>query len=355
MPSSCPWLTFSLNASRPGVVVRSGFVSHKAVLADVALATEASCRSLSAAFCTSVRLRRFAKRSKLSLGGALLSHIPSIILDASHAFCALAGVAARATPTRVPKTTKRIEHSLFEASPGDSSHPVGLGRARRISRSTSKVLPDFLLKSRDVEPHHRKVGASLQEVRLLLDDARVERLELEPAREWAAHDLISLRGDVGRNELQALAVPQRRLGDELHLAGALHRDEPPHRLIDRSSDREQAVVLQDRSLLLADRFGYALALVEFDRHPAEIVIKRVVVIEGANVLGDRRERAPERRKSASVGRMRMGGCVGVWPRGMDARMNDERGRVDRIVALDNIALVIAADQVRSLDLAEMDA
>ena len=40
---------------------------------------------------------------------------------------------------------------------------------------------------------------------------------------------------------------------------------------------------------------------------------------------------------------------------MDARMNHEGRRVDRIVALDDIAAMVAADQVRDLDLAEMDA
>ena len=52
-----------------------------------------------------------------------------------------------------------------------------------------------------------KARFSLQQVRLLLDDARIKRLELEPARERAAHDFMGLRGGFRRNELQGLAVP----------------------------------------------------------------------------------------------------------------------------------------------------
>ena len=51
----------------------------------------------------------------------------------------------------------------------------------------------------------------------------------------------------------------------------------------------------------------------------------------------------------------MSGGVRVRPGGVNARMDDEGRCVDRIIALDNIALVIAADQVRGLDLAEVDA
>src|SRR6516165_11424883 len=108
MPSSCAWVIFSLNAIRPGAVVRSGLASQSAVLADAALAAEASCRSLSDTFCASVRLSRFARRSRLSAGAVFPLHIPSIILDANHAFCALAGVAATARPARAASNTKRM-------------------------------------------------------------------------------------------------------------------------------------------------------------------------------------------------------------------------------------------------------
>src|ERR1700722_18828688 len=115
-------------------------------------------------------------------------------------------------------------------------------------------------------PRPKEACASLQEIRLLLDDAGVERLELEPAGERVAHDFERLRGGFRRNLFQGLAIFKRRLGDELHLARPLHGDEPPYRLIDRASDRNQAVALQDRRFALADRIGYPPAVVELDRH-----------------------------------------------------------------------------------------
>ncbi len=51
----------------------------------------------------------------------------------------------------------------------------------------------------------------------------------------------------------------------------------------------------------------------------------------------------------------MSGGVRVGSRGMDTRMDDEGRSVHRMVALDHVALVVAADQVRDIDLAEMDA
>jgi len=51
----------------------------------------------------------------------------------------------------------------------------------------------------------------------------------------------------------------------------------------------------------------------------------------------------------------VGGGDRVGPRRVNARMNDEGGRIDRIIAFDDVAAVVAADEVRDLDLAEMHA
>src|ERR1700722_16671745 len=53
---------------------------------------------------------------------------------------------------------------------------------------------------------------------------------------------------------------------------------------------------RDRRLVLADRD--ALAFVKLDRDAAKVVVNRVVITEGADVLGDRRKRASQRRKGA---------------------------------------------------------
>ena len=51
----------------------------------------------------------------------------------------------------------------------------------------------------------------------------------------------------------------------------------------------------------------------------------------------------------------MGGGDRVGPGGVNARMDNEGRGVNRIAAFDDIALMVAADQVRDVDLAEMDA
>jgi hypothetical protein len=108
------------------------------------------------------------------------------------------------------------------------------------------------------------------------------------------------------------------------------------------------MALQDRGLVLADRVGDPLTFIEFDDDAAKIIVNRVIVIEGADVLGDRRERPAERRKSPAVGRMGVGRGDRVGPRCVDARMNDESGGVDGIVAFDNLAMVVAAVRFETL-------
>ena len=98
------------------------------------------------------------------------------------------------------------------------------------------------------------------------------------------------------------------------------------------------MALQDRRFALADRFGDALAFVELDRDAAKVVVDGMIIVEGADILGDRRKRTPERGERPTVSRMGMCGGVRIGPRGMDTRMNYEGGRVDRIVALDDVAL-----------------
>jgi hypothetical protein len=58
--------------------------AHRAVFAEAAADAEASAKSFSAFFWGSERLNRFARRSVLSAGAALLLQIALIILVSSH-------------------------------------------------------------------------------------------------------------------------------------------------------------------------------------------------------------------------------------------------------------------------------
>src|SRR5256885_516394 len=83
-------------------------------------------------------------------------------------------------------------------------------------------------------PH---VARLVEEIGLLEGDLLVERSEV-----GVAADVLT---DLGLGELGHIVVDEDRracrLGHELCLARALHRHEPPHRLLDRVADREQTV------------------------------------------------------------------------------------------------------------------
>ncbi|MNN14598.1 hypothetical protein D3C81_1276720 [compost metagenome] len=115
------------------------------------------------------------------------------------------------------------------------------------------------------------------------------------------------------------------------------------------------MVLEDGGLVVAQRVGNALAFVEFHHHAAEVVVQRVVVVEGADILGQRIELAAQRGPRAAMGAVRVRRRHGVRPGLVHARVDGKRRRVDRVVALHHVAVVIAADQVGHRHLAEMDA
>jgi hypothetical protein len=59
---------------------------------------------------------------------------------------------------------------------------------------------------------------SIEKIRLFLEDAGIERLELEPAAEWRADYLIGLHRRLMRYQLQRLVgAGGSRLGKQLHL------------------------------------------------------------------------------------------------------------------------------------------
>src|SRR5882757_5377524 len=117
----------------------------------------------------------------------------------------------------------------------------------------------------------------LEEIRLLAGDAVVQRLEAEPARE--------VRADLAAGEFSHVGVDQYRsacgLGHQLGMAGPLHGDEPPRRLLDRMADGEQAVVAQDCGLVVAEGVRDALALLEVKDDAGVLVEQRMVVVERA--------------------------------------------------------------------------
>lgn len=121
----------------------------------------------------------------------------------------------------------------------------------------------------------------------------------------------------------------------------------------RRAHGEQAVILQDQRLPVAQRLRQPHALALVQHHARERIEQRMILVEGARVLRQRIEQASERRERLAVGAVRVRGRDHVRPRRVDRGMNGEAGRVDRPVAGQDVAFVIDELQVRHADLAEM--
>ena len=151
----------------------------------------------------------------------------------------------------------------------------------------------------------------------------------------------------------------RRAGRHRHqlcLARALHRDEPERRLVDRLADREQPVVLVDRRLAGRELGGELLAGLDLEHDRAALLgDHRVVLVEDAGVLGERGERDAERAERLAVRRVRVGGGDDVGPGLVDRGVDHERGPVDRVLAVHDLAGVVDQDQVADPHVAEADA
>ena len=141
--------------------------------------------------------------------------------------------------------------------------------------------------------------------------------------------------------------------EQLGLAAAIHRDEPPDGLVDRLADGEQAVVAQDRGLAVTRERGRCACPPSVEDDARVVVEEHVVVIEGAGVLGDRVEEATERRPRFAVHRVAMRRCVHIGTGGVDLAV-DRKGRsIDDVIALDDLAVMVHEQQVRDADQAEV--
>ena len=91
-------------------------------------------------------------------------------------------------------------------------------------------------------------------------------------------------------------------------------------------------------------------------HDAGVVVEHhVVAVERARVLGERIERAAQRRPRLAVHRVGVRGGHHVGAGGVDLRVDHERGRVHRPGALDDLAPVVHEQEVLHPDLLEVHA
>src|SRR6267142_4221140 len=137
----------------------------------------------------------------------------------------------------------------------------------------------------------RVCGKLLEQIRLVMQDTREHRLELEPSRHRAS-DLLPRRNRGGRIDLYRHAG---RFSEKLRLATAVHGDEPPRRFLDGLSDGEQSMIPQNRCLMFPESLRDARALRRFVDHAGKVREQSVVLVKRAGVLRDGIEQPPERR------------------------------------------------------------
>ena len=105
-----------------------------------------------------------------------------------------------------------------------------------------------------------------------------------------------------------------------------------------------------------ERGGELLAGLDLEHDGAALLGDHgVVLVEDAGVLGERGERDAERGERLAVRRVRVGGGDDVGPGLVDRRVDHERGPVDRLAAVDDVAVVVDEDQVADAHVAEAEA
>src|ERR1700686_4069855 len=143
------------------------------------------------------------------------------------------------------------------------------------------------------------------------------------------------------------------LGEQLRLATSVHGDEPPGGLLDGLAYGDQAVIAQDRRLVWTESFGYSLALRCFVHYAGEVREQSMILVKRASVLGDGIEQPPECRPRFPVHGMRVRSGNHVRACSVYLRVNCKGRSIYRMLALDDLAMMVYQNQIRRADLAEV--
>ena len=92
-------------------------------------------------------------------------------------------------------------------------------------------------------------------------------------------------------------------------------------LFNRVSDRQQTVVLQECSFLIAKRFGDIFALFFCQHYAVEAFVNDMIVVEGTRILRKAINLPAERAPRPPVDRMAVSGADDVWTSGVDRGVN----------------------------------
>lgn len=137
------------------------------------------------------------------------------------------------------------------------------------------------------------------------------------------------------------------------MASLVEAEEPKGGGVDGPPDGQEAVVLQDDGLAVAQGGGDALAFLAVEHHAAKVAVDGVRLVEAQRVLRHHVQLAAEDGEGLAVDAVRVARRVDVRPRLVDLRVDGERGRVDGFVADHDVAVLVDQDQVRHADLREV--
>ena len=113
------------------------------------------------------------------------------------------------------------------------------------------------------------------------------------------------------------------------------------------------MVLQNDRLPVPERLRDPPPLLPIEHHAAEVVVNSVASPEPQRVLCHHVERASKHGEGLPVDRMSVARGMDVRPGLVDFRVDGKRGRVDRLLAFDDLPVFVHEDQVRNADLREM--
>lgn len=141
------------------------------------------------------------------------------------------------------------------------------------------------------------------------------------------------------------------------MAALLQAREPKDGRLDALPTSQQAVVLQQRGLLIAQRRGDRAAFLLGEHDAAEGVVDGEVAVEGARVLGDGVERAAEGAEGPAVDGVRVGDAVDLGARGVHGVVDHVGGLVQEAdgAAVDDVARGVDEDQVGGFEVRPRDA
>ena len=105
----------------------------------------------------------------------------------------------------------------------------------------------------------------------------------------------------------------------------IQAQKPESRRIDRLPDRQQAVVLQDDGLAIAQVRRDALPFLAVEDDAAELRIHRVALVEAERVLRHHVKLAAEDGEGFAVDAVRVAGGVDVWAGFVDFAVDGESG------------------------------